>query len=1772
MSISALSASKFANPMTSGAGSARPGYFKSLSDSEIAALSASEIGDMQTVEMAALSANQIAAFNPQELSSGLETYLSNRQVLPANFIGSLSNAQIGQFSNALLQVTLPQMSSPQINALTQAQVRGLSTTQIVGLGAQKTAALTPAWLNKLSSTQLQGLGTAFAKALSKTQIAGLDTAHVQYLSEAQVASLSKAQLGVLNGNQIAAIDATDIKAMSTIQFGALTKTQLQALTVGQIAQVDELKVHTISAKNLASLSYEQIGAFTIKTVTNLSGDQLASLTREQISRGFNAAKIGALSASRVRAFNGGQFSAMTNAEVAALSLDTMKTLYDRHLNAFTVPQLSSLTEEKIDWLISKKLNIGFTAQQKDAIFTRKAFFADAAPTVANIIADQNVVRGIDFSFAVPLDTFSDADSGDILSYTASLADDASLPSWLQFDAKTLTFSGTPANTGLGVFHLKVTASDPAGQSVSSAFKITVTDNATPTGNVTITGTPKQGEVLTAANTLADADGLGTVSYQWLANGITIRGATDSTLTLTQAQVGKAISVKASYTDGHGIAEGATSAVTRVNAPPTGSVTITGVPKLGQVLIAGNNLADGDRLGTAISYQWMADGHDIAGETINTFTVAQAQLGKAISVRASYTDRYGTAESVTSADTRVNAPPTGRVTIGGTPTQGQELTVSNTLADIDGLDTNNISYQWMANGINITDATDSTLTLTQAHVGKAISVRASYTDALGTAESATSAATALVLNVNDAPNLANAITDKTATQGLAFSFTLPTNTFADVDSGDRLSYTATLANGGALPSWLQFNANTRTLSGTPGSSDPGELNLRITASDIAGAWVSTAFKLTVANVNDAPTGGVAISGSGTPTQNQVLTATNNLADADGMGTISYQWRANGSNIEGATSKTLTLTQAHVGKAISVKASYTDVLGVAEGVTSAATALVLNVNDAPTVANAIANQNAMEGVAFTFAVPTNAFADVDNGDILSYTATRTDGSVLPSWLQFNASTRSFSGIPGSTDPGELNLKVTARDSAGASVSTAFKLTVANVNDAPTGSVSISGSGTPTQNQVLMATNNLADADGMGVISYQWRANGINITDATASTLTLTQAQVGKAISVTANYTDAMGTAESKTSAATALVANVNDPHTGGVTIAGSGTRTQNQVLTAISTLGDADGMGAIRYQWQADGIDIGDATSSSLTLTQAQVGKAIRAIASYTDVLGTAESATSASTSLVANVNDAPTLVNPITDKNATQGVAFSFTVPGNTFADVDTADALTYTATRANGSPLPSWLQFDASTGILSGTPGSADPGELNLKVTARDLAGASASSAFKLTVANVNDTPTVANAVADQNATEGEAFSFTVPSNTFSDVDSGDTLTYTATRADGSAWPSWLQFDDSTGTMSGTPGTWDVGAYNLQVSASDAAGASVSAAFTVTVGASSGTLTKEWTQLLGASAWDQANALAAGADGSIYVSGTTGASPDGIANSVPTDAFIAKFGPDGTKEWTQFLGSSSSDYARAMSTAADGSIYVSGYTNGNLDGEANNGSYDAFITKFNADGSKEWTQLLGTSGNDRAQAITADADSNIYVSGYTSGSLEGEANSGSFDAFITKFNSAGTKQWTRLLGSTGDDRAQALTAAADGSVYVSGYTDGDLDGQLNSGGTDAFIAKFDSAGTKQWTRLLGTGTYDQSNALTAGNDGSVYVSGYTYESTDTGNNDAFIAKFNSDGDKQWSKVLATSGDDAANALITAPDGSVYVSGYTTGSPDEQTNGGLADAFVTKYSA
>jgi hypothetical protein len=138
--------------------------------------------------------------------------------------------------------------------------------------------------------------------------------------------------------------------------------------------------------------------------------------------------------------------------------------------------------------------------------------------------------------------------------------------------------------------------------------------------------------------------------------------------------------------------------------------------------------------------------------------------------------------------------------------------------------------------------------------------------------------------------------------------------------------------------------------------------------------------------------------------------------------------------------------------------------------------------------------------------------------------------------------------------------------------------NANDLPTGGVTISGKA--VQGQTLTASNSLADADGIPTsgaeaISYQWRADAKAISGATSSTFVLTQAEVGKLITVTASYTDSYKISESQTSGATAAVTNVNDAPTGSVTI--GGTPTHGQTLTAANTLADALSILAIICAW-------------------------------------------------------------------------------------------------------------------------------------------------------------------------------------------------------------------------------------------------------------------------------------------------------------------------------------------------------------------------------------------------------------------------------------------------------------------------------------------------------------------------------------------------------------------------------------------------------------------
>ena len=175
-----------------------------------------------------------------------------------------------------------------------------------------------------------------------------------------------------------------------------------------------------------------------------------------------------------------------------------------------------------------------------------------------------------------------------------------------------------------------------------------------------------GETLTADTSgIADEDGLTNASfaYQWQADGADISGATDSSYTLAVDDESKVISVKVSFSDDAGNEEESTSAATaaveaKPNTSATGAPAISGTAQVGETLTADTSgIADEDGLDNAtFSYQWLADGADIAGVTDSTYTLTSAATaagsdeGKAISAKVSFTDDAGHAESLTSAAT------------------------------------------------------------------------------------------------------------------------------------------------------------------------------------------------------------------------------------------------------------------------------------------------------------------------------------------------------------------------------------------------------------------------------------------------------------------------------------------------------------------------------------------------------------------------------------------------------------------------------------------------------------------------------------------------------------------------------------------------------------------------------------------------------------------------------------------------------------------------------------------------------------------------------------------------------------------------------------------------------------------------------------------------------------------------------------------------------------------------------------------------------------------
>ena len=554
-----------------------------------------------------------------------------------------------------------------------------------------------------------------------------------------------------------------------------------------------------------------------------------------------------------------------------------------------------------------------------------------------------------------------------------LADDAAISG-----ATGSTYMLVAADVGKAI-KVQVSFSDDAdnAESLTSAATAAVTAaNSPATGAPTITGTAQVEETLTASTTgISDSDGLtnATFTYQWIKldsnlNDSDISGATSSTYTLVAGDADTGIKVQVSFTDDRGNTESLTSvvtaAVTAVNSPATGALTISGTAQAGETLTASTTgITDSDGLTNAtFTYQWLADDAAISGATGSTYTLVAADSGKAIKVQVSFTDDRGNTESLTSvvtaAVTAVNSPATGALTISGTAQAGETLTASTTgITDSDGLTNATFTYQWLADDAAISGATGSTYTLVAADSGKAIKVQVSFTDDAGNAESLTSAATTAAA----LPPLTASAHDVPASHDGSAAFTFELH-FSETPN-DGFSYRTlrdhafTVMGGEVVKARrLEQGKNVRwEIIVRPDGNGTVTIVLPVTTDCAAEGAICTAGGRMQSNEltftvpgpsteqptqeNSDATGAPTV--SGTARVGEMLTAgASGISDSDGLtgATFTYQWLADDAAISGATGSTYTLVAADAGKAVKVRVTFTDDAGNEESLTSVATAAI------------------------------------------------------------------------------------------------------------------------------------------------------------------------------------------------------------------------------------------------------------------------------------------------------------------------------------------------------------------------------------------------------------------------------------------------------------------------------------------------------------------------------------------------------------------------------------------------------------------------------------------------------------------------------------------------------------------------------------------------------------------------------------------------------------------------------------------------------------------
>ena len=846
---------------------------------------------------------------------------------------------------------------------------------------------------------------------------------------------------------------------------------------------------------------------------------------------------------------------------------------------------------------------------------------------------------------------------------------------------------TPGDAEVGKY-LRVTASYTdvygAEESVSSALTAAVQNvNDLPTGSVILSDdTPTVNQTLTVSNTLADDDGLGTISYLWeTATDAAMTSdakivAVGHTYTPDSDDVGLYLRVIASYTDDHGTPEKVSSAVVMVSdlirfsiTPTTSSVTEDtsdgDLNNASYTISYTGELGEGESASVDVAHLLdKTSSADYVANVMSAITAAAAADPEITFDGTTLTFHNHRVESTTvytpTVGTSYQSPHGGPGTVHWTNPENAVDGDSQTYASISA-GPGEHSHSLLLNGLNLNLPADAILKGAQVRLVTSATTEPESSSITLSRDSLTATVTksplATYSSWSDGEVIAAHPHD---TWGTLVHEHVNVNDpdlgiMVRITHGDVRLYSVELIlhydePGDPPPKSLDFSIEVADDTETElPETFRFVLSNAVTSAGDAVIDSDTATTTIIDNDNRLPTGDVTIDDT-TPTEDQLLTASHSLADPDGLGDITYTWE---SATDAAFTTDVTVVgsgaeftpgDAEAGRYLRVTVSYTDGYGNSESVSSAVTAAVENVDDAPTGSVTIDDMTPTEDELLTAG---NTLADADGLGEITYTWESATDAEFSADVTTVGTGETF--VPDDAEVGRY-LRVTASyvDGFGVpnSVSSSVTAPVINVDDFPTGEVLIDDM-TPTENQTLTASNTLSDPDGIGEVFYQWisAADPTMLDDqrtvGTGTTFTPGEEEVGRYLAVVASYEQEGGLySNSVMSAVTAPVENENTPPSGGVTIDDT-TPNAGQLLTASHSLVDPDGPDEITevlFVWES-AIDadfttgvVALATGETFTPGLDEIGQYLRVTAYYTDAQGTEESVSSVVTSQVDNFRD------------------------------------------------------------------------------------------------------------------------------------------------------------------------------------------------------------------------------------------------------------------------------------------------------------------------------------------------------------------------------------------------------------------------------------------------------------------------------------------------------------------------------------------------------------